>query len=207
MKRKNILLAGILLLFASPVAVAQNASQLIKEAVKTIRDPKNAEMTFSYAFRSNGADPATKKEGKAYLQGDAYKIIMDEQETISNGKTIWTYLVEDGEVMVSDASEGSDNTPVKIITSLDKNYTAKLISTDSQGRTIIELTASEGLYKKATATIDAKKKELKSMTIHADDGSMVDIIISEWKFNQNWPDDFFTFDEKAHPDVEVIDMR
>ena len=207
MKMKNIVIAGILLLFASPIIMAQNASQLIKEAVKTIRDPKNAEMTFSYSFRTNDTDPADKKEGAAYLQGDAYKIIMDEQETISNGKTIWTYLVEDGEVMVSNASEGTDNTPVKIITSLDKNYTAKLVGTDTQGRSNIELTATDGPYKKATATIDSKKKELKSITIHADDGSMVDIVISEWKFNQKWPDDFFTFDEQAHPDVDVIDMR
>ena len=132
---------------------------------------------------------------------------MEEQETISDGKTIWTYLVEDEEVMVSNASEGTDNTPVKIITSLDKNYTAKFIGTDAQGRSKIELTATEGLYKKVIATIDSKKKELKSMTINADDGSSVDIDFTEWKFNQEWPDNFFSFDEKAHPDVEVIDMR
>ena len=31
--------------------------------------------------------------------------------------------------------------------------------------------------------------------------------IIEMKFDQDLKDNFFTFDEKAYPDVEVIDMR
>jgi outer membrane lipoprotein-sorting protein len=208
MKKQRFYLIGILFMLAVNTGFGQNnANELIKKAVKSIRDPKNAEMTFSYTIQSDNTKNAPKQKGKAYLQGDAYKLVMDEQETICDGKTIWTYLVEDEEVMVSNASDGSDNTPLKIITSLDKDYSAKIKGTDDKGFCTIELNAADGMYKNVIATIDSKKNQLKHLKINTDDGNTIIIDIDEWKFNQDWKEDFFSFDAKAHPSVEVIDMR
>ena len=38
-------------------------------------------------------------------------------------------------------------------------------------------------------------------------GSKLVLNIIEMKFDQDLKDNFFTFDEKAYPDVDVIDMR
>ena len=209
MKTSIRILFGLLLMAAGTLSQAQNnANDLIKRTVKTIRDPKNVEMIFTYHFSSDASSPLIEKhEGTACLQGEAYKIVMDEQETISDGKTIWTYLKDDEEVMVSDAAEGNDNTPLKLLTTLDKDYTAKYMGKDKEGLTIIELSTQKGLYKKVTVKIDEKKGKLKEATIHADDGSTLNILITEWKRNQDLKDGFFSFDEKAHPEAEIIDMR
>ena len=55
--------------------------------------------------------------------------------------------------------------------------------------------------------INTKKTEIKSIDIYLEDGSKMVITVEELKFDQNLDDKFFTFDEKAHPNVDIIDMR
>lgn len=207
--KKNIKTIAIpLLVLVTTVLWGQNdANQLVKNTVKSLRDHKNVEMSFSYQYVVDASNASDERQGTAYLQGESYKVIMDEQQTISDGKTIWTYLVDDEEVMVSDASEGTDNTPLKLITLLDKDYTAKLIKTDAKGLSQVELLNPNGQYKRITVKIDSKKETLKSAEIFADDGSKMVIRFKEMKFDQDFKDGFFRFDEKAYPDVDIIDMR
>ena len=202
--KKHLLLTGILLLFSTLVSIAQNsASEAVKKIAQSLRDHKNVEMTFTYQYVTDANDSSEKQDGKAYLQGEAYKIIMKEQQNISDGTTIWCYLVDDGEVMVSDATEGTDNTPLKLLTTIDKDFAA----TQKPGG-IIELTNPKGSFKKVILRHDLKRYDLvKGLDVFADDGSKMVIDILEMKFDQDLKDGFFTFDEKAYPNVEIIDMR
>ena len=132
---------------------------------------------------------------------------MVEQQVISDGKTIWSYLVDDEEVMVSDATEGTDNTPLKLLTSLDENFVATLAGVDSKGITTIELANPKGQYRRVTLKANANKMEIKSMDVYMEDGTKLIITVDEMKYDQKLGDKFFTFDEKTHPNVDVIDMR
>lgn len=208
MKKFALLVVGLTLLFATNNSFAQNnADSVIKNAVTALRNHQNCELSFSYHYETNPTSGDIKKfQGSAWLQGDAYKIVMEDQQTISDGTTIWSYLVEDEEVMVSDASEGSDNTPLKLLTTLDKDYTATLSGTD-EGLAVIELSNPKGDYKRITVKLDIKKNELCEAKVYADDGSSISLTDMKWKYDQDLKDGFFTFDEKANPNVEIIDMR
>ena len=105
---------------------------------------------------------------------------MEDQHTISDGKTSWHYIVEDKEVMVGSTTE--DDNPYKILDDLER---------DSSGLNPI---------------ID-KKGNLKKIEVEIDEGIKMVLNITEMKFDQDYPKDFFTFDEKAYPDVDIIDMR
>ena len=203
MKKHLQIILGILLVAVANLASAQtNANETVKRIVKSFRDKKNVELNFNYQYIVDASNTSDVQQGTAFLQGEAYKIILQEQHTISDGKTIWTYLVDDEEVMVSNATEGSDNTPLKLLTTLDKDYTA----TYSDKSTIM-LTNPKGQYKVVTLSIDPKSNTLIGMEIHADDGSKMAIFIAETKFDQDLKDGFFTFDKKDYPNVELIDMR
>ena len=207
MKTKNTIIC-LLFLFVTQVINAQNnADALISGLVDQIKSHKNVEMTFNYQISSQGEKVGDSEKGHAWLQGEAYKTEMTDQQTISDGKTIWSYLVDDEEVLVSNATEGTDNTPLKLLTSLDKNYAATLTNIDAQGNAVIELANPKGQYKRITLKINAKKTELKNVDIYMEDGSKVMITIEEIKFDQQLDDKFFTFDAKKHPNVDVIDMR
>ena len=209
MKTKSII-ACLFLLFATQAVKAQNnADALIRAFISQIKSHKNLEMGFGYQFSPDGKDFNEAENGKAWLQGEAYKVEMADQHTISNGKTIWTYLIDEEEVMVSNASEGIDNTPLKLFTSFDESYAATFSGFDANGIATIELANPKGQYKRVSLKIDTKKTTptINSADIYVEDGSRLTINIKELKFDQDLDDKFFTFDEKAHPNVDVIDMR
>ena len=207
MKTKNII-ACLFLLFATQALTAQNnAEALIRLVVDQLKSHKNVEMVFTYQISPDGKNLGESEKGHAWLQGEAYKIEMANQQTISDGKTIWSYLIEDEEVMVSNATDGTDNTPLKLLTSLDESYVATLTGIDAQGLATIELANPKGQYKRVTLKINTKKVELKNADIYMEDGSKVVITVEEMKFDQQLDDKFFTFDTKKHPKVDVIDMR
>ena len=206
MRTKNIIACLLLLFAAQAVSAQNNADAIIRVLVDQIKSHKNVEMAFSYQI---GVDKNLSEslKGHAWLQGEAYKTEMADQQTISDGKTIWLYLIDDEEVMVSNASEGTDNTPLKILMSLDKSYVASLTNIDAKGIATIELANPKGQYKRVTLKINTKKAELKSADIYMEDGNKVSITVEEMKYDQKLDDSFFTFDTKKHPKVDVIDMR
>lgn len=207
MKARNII-ASLVLLFATQVVSAQNnADALVRLVVDQVKSHKNVEMAFSYQISPDGKNFSDSEKGHAWLQGEAYKIELADQQTISDGKTIWSYLVDDEEVMVSNASNGTDNTPLKLLTSLDESYVATLTGIDAQGNATVELANPKGQYKRVTLKINTKKTELKGADIYMEDGSKAVINVEEMKFDQNLEEKFFTFDAKKHPEVDVIDMR
>jgi outer membrane lipoprotein-sorting protein len=207
MKTKNII-ACLFLLFATQAVRAQNnADAIIRIFVDQIKSHQNVEMAFNYQISPKGEKPSEGEKGHAWLQGEAYKVEMTDQQTISDGKTIWTYFIDAEEVMVSNASEGTDNTPLKVLTTLDENYVATLTGIDTQGIATVELANPTGQYKRVTLKINAKKSELKSADVYYEDGNKFVINVEEMKFDQKLDDKFFTFDTKKHPKVDVIDMR
>lgn len=201
------LIAGLFLLFATQTVIAQNnAETLIRLMVNQMKSHNNLEMTFQYQIEAEDqtSDP---QQGKAWLQGNAYKVEMVEQQVISDGKTIWTYLVDEKEVMMSNAEDGVDNTPLKLLTSLDESYAATLTGIDDKGVATIELANPKGQYRRVTLKANASKMEIKGLDVYIEDGTKLIIVIDEMKFDQELDKDFFTFDKKAHPRVDIIDMR
>lgn len=207
MKTKNIIACLFLLFVTQAVTAQNNAEALIRVLVDQIKSHDNVEMAFNYQLSPDGKTLGDSQKGHAWLQGEAYKIEMSEQQTISDGKSIWTYLIDEEEVMISNATEGTDNTPLKLLTSLDKSYAATLTGIDPQGNATIELANPKGQYKRVSLKIDAKKTSVKSVDIYMDDGSKLVVNVEEMKFDQKLDDKFFTFDTKKHPNVDVIDMR
>lgn len=203
MKKHITIIAIALLVFSSLATSAQpNAGDIVKSIAKSFRDKKNAEIVFDYHYEYNATNHSDVQQGLAYLQGESYKVILNEQQTISDGETIWTYLIDDEEVVVSSTSFGDDNTPLKMLTSLDKYYSA----TFADPATIV-LSNPEGQFQLINLIIDPKKNTMKGLEFISADGSKMVIAIKETKFEQDLKDDFFTFDEKAHPEVDIIDMR
>ena len=201
------LIVGLVLLFAAQAVSAQNnAEAIIRLMVNQMKSHKNVEMTYKYQVTSEGLTTDA-QQGKAWLQGNAYKVEMVEQEIVSDGKTIWTYLVDEGEVMISNAADGVDNTPLKLLTSLDESYAATLTGMDAQGNATIELANPKGQYKRVTWKANASKLAINSLDVYLDDGTKLIVNIEEMKFDQELGDKFFTFDTKKHPKVDVIDMR
>jgi outer membrane lipoprotein-sorting protein len=206
MKTRNII-ACLFLLFATQAVTAQtNTEALVRLMVNQMKSHKNVELDYKYQVSSEGLSTEA-QQGKAWLQGEAYKVEMVEQQIISDGKSIWTYLVDEEEVMISNATEGEDNTPLKLLTSLDENYAATLTGLDAKGNATIELANPKGKYRRISLRANPNNLAINGMDVYMEDGTKLILTVDEMIFDQELDDKFFTFDTKKHPNVDVIDMR
>lgn len=180
MKKHIQIIVSIIALLASNTLFAQNNKETVNKLAQSLRSHKSIEVSFTYQTISDASQPEDAKEGKAYFQDGAYKFILDDQHTYCDGTTKWHYIVEDQEVMVGNVTD--DDNPYHILDDLERD--------SSTLNPIID-----------------KKGNLKSLEVTIDEGLKLVLQIKEMKFDQAYQEGFFTFDEKAFPNVDIIDMR
>jgi outer membrane lipoprotein carrier protein len=215
MKKFQLLLANILL--ASFLSLGASAQSTADELLKTIVDKTNAyeslEIDFSYIMINEAAGIREEKEGKVYVKGDAYKLIIAGQAVISDGKTVWTYLEESREVMINDAEEGEDAiTPGNLLTSYYNDFTASFVNVKdnaAKGLKTIELKPQEGkAFSKMQLAVDETKLQIDSFSVFDNNGSNFIYKINKLNPNVELQDAWFSFNPEDFPDLEdIIDMR
>jgi len=134
------------------------------------------------------------------------------QEITSDGKTQWSYMPQQKEVQVNDASTAEGINPAQIFTLYEKGY--KYIYTGLQkqaGKTyqVVELTptdAKQSIFK-VRLLIDNVKQQIYSAQMFDKSGSRYTYTIRTLTPNVAVAADAFTFNAKAHPGVEVVDLR
>jgi outer membrane lipoprotein-sorting protein len=152
------------------------------------------------------------KHGTLLVEGDKYRLTIAGQIVISDGETLWTWLVEDDEVMVNFIEDDDETiTPSNLLTSYSDNYKSKFVKESVQnGKTvdIIDLTPLQGkTYSKIRIVIDKNKIQLLSFTIYDKNGSTYSYLINKFLADVEINESEFTFNPEKHPNVEVVDMR
>lgn len=140
----------------------------------------------------------------------AYRVLLDDQSLFCDGKTVWHFNKATNEVVVSTLDDASDDlmNPALLLSSYNKNFKSKYIRTDDKGNAIVDLSPKKGMsYHKLRLIIQQSSGQLLKMEIHNYDSSRGEYIISNFKTKVKYSASDFSFNAKAHPNVEVIDMR
>lgn len=203
MKKTLILIIGILL---SINLSAQTAEEFFNNVIEKTKSYNDVSIVFNYKIINKEAGIYETMSGYASMKGDSYILNVDGQEMISDGKILWTHLIDDEEVMISEVTEDNNASPLAIIESFSNNITVSFLENNAETKAI-EIKENDGeSFEKIILTTD---KDLKIKKVHAylSDGNEFVYEITEFTTNQNLPDSMFTFNESLYPDVEVIDMR
>ena len=187
--------------------MAQSAEDFLNKVIEKNKSYNDISIIFDYRY-GNSEDVSDKMKGYAYMKGDAYLLKIDGQEMISDGTTLWTYLIDEQEVMISEVSEDNNNSPLAIINSFSGNVNVSFEHCSNADLTHLFIKEKEETTFKSIS-LYVKNEDLKRHEIDINnlDGSYLIYSIESFHTNQDLPDRMFTFDEKIHPDVEVIDMR
>lgn len=214
MNTKRYWILGLLLLsfWGLQAQSKKQAEKLLKNVINKIASYDNFVADLSYTMVNTEMDINEKKTGKIYVSGDKYRIEMSGQTIISDGKTLWTYLEDSQEVMVSNMEDNDESiSPTKILTSYDKNYDARFnkdATYKNSNLKLIDLKPTEGKnFEKMSVLLNEKKLELENFSVYDKNGNVFTYHIINLKPNVELPADTFTFDPKKYPDVEVVDMR
>lgn len=202
MKKIFLLTLGI---FASFAIKAQSADEFLNSIVESYKSYDDISIVFNYKIINEEMGVNESSRGYGSIKGNSYMINVDGQELICDGKTLWTHLIEDEEVMISEVTDDNDTSPIAILNSLSNNISTKLLSI-SPNITIEVVENEQSTFEKLHINVDSNLK-LKDIHIFLGDGNELIYEITELTTNQNLPDSMFIFDETIHPNVEVIDMR
>ena len=206
MARKTFLL--ILGILASIIMQAQSADEFLKQAIEKNKSYNDISVIFNYQMINSSAGIYENINGYASMKGGSYIMNIDGQEMICDGTTLWTHLIDDEEVMISEVTDDSNSSPIAIIDSFSQNITASFVESDNPDIKIIEVKENEGdTFETVRLHFDIKDLNIKKVHVIVGDGNEFIYEITDFKTNQNLPDSMFTFDETMHPNVEIIDMR
>lgn len=202
----------LLLLTSGSVYAQKSADDLIKQVVDKTRALKNLKIDFVYSMVNEKASINETKSGILYINGDAYRIELDGQLVISDGKTVWTYLEDSNEVMVSNTGDGDEAmTPSTLLTSYYKDYKTTFINdkqNTSKGLKTIELKPTTGKkFSKMQLGISESKLQLMNLSIFDNGGNVFTYDLNKMVADSNLSATFFQFNPKQYPGVEVVDMR
>lgn len=207
MKKYLMLIISILALATN--TFAQNAEQVFKAAVDKLKAYDNIEIAFDYRMINTTAGIDELMTGTGHLQGDSYKLNIAGQEMICNGSTLWTYMPDSQEVMVSSVDSEDGGSPLSIINSYYDNINAKFLSGSDPSKTTIEVTpkGKDENFNKLVVVAETKTMNLKEVHLFDNNGSEFVYSITKFITNQILPDNFFIFNEEDYPGAEIIDMR
>lgn len=180
---------------------------------------------FTFVIDNQQAQTTQTQEGTIIVQSKTNKYRLSlydqypadkkqaQQEVITDGKTQWSYTKQDKEVQVTKVDNANQSfNPALIFTIYEKGY--KYIYTGSEtlhGHVyqIIDLTPEDidKSFFKIRLMIDKTKKQIYSALIFDKSGNKYSYTIDTFTPNVQVPESTFTYNAKAHPGVEVVDLR
>ena len=213
MKKSIFIFIGIIV---GKVALAQydpKALEVLEAMGKKYKAYSSFEVDFTQALTNESAGVKEEIKGKITVKGDKYKLELVEQQVYNNGTTVWTYLPTSKEVNVDNFDPKSDDlNPSKIFEIYKKGFKYLLLGDKNEGGVLcdeVDLVPEkkDAQYFKIKMMISKKDKSVQSWTMFDRSGNRYRNTITKFVPNIKVDDNFFAFDPKKFPGVEVIDLR
>lgn len=213
---KRIGLIAIMLIFTFSVFAQKDeaARKILDKVADTYKAYGAFSIEFSITMENKEEDVKESSNGCADIQNGKYKVCLMGTETYFDGKTRYSFIKDAEEVNISEVDEDDESmmNPAKIFDLYKTGFNYKIIKEyNEQGKNVVDIElkpiSEEVEYKMAVVKVEKLTSHILSFTTIGAEGNNVIInlvkLIKDRKFENN----HFVFDIKAHPDVEVVDMR
>ena len=213
MKRSFLLIAFILYSCHTFSQTDPKAQEILKGVSAKYKSYKSLSAAFKLNLLDKKTNKSSNQNGTVTLKGNMYNLTMADQQVLSDGKLIWTYLKESNEVQISESDGKTDAlSPTNIFTLYEKGFKSKFIGEKKVGTSNvqqIELYPEDNKknYFKIVINIAKAEKYVNSAKVFDKNGNIYTYAITKFTPNAVVSDDFFTFDKKKYPGVEVVDLR
>lgn len=190
------------------------ADAVLKEVSAKYKAYKSLSANFKLTIENQKEKTKTTENGVITIKGNMYKLDLKDQEILSDGKSIWTFLKEENEVQINAADIKKEEaiSPTKIFTIYEKGFRKKYIGEKTvDGKTVeqIELVPDDQKkpYFKIQLNINKTLKYIVSAKILNKNGTTLTYTVDKFNPDVQAPDNLFSFDTAKHPGVEVVDLR
>ena len=201
---------------SSTQQVQDPEAELYLDKLADIFSADNAmQMEFKYEIVSKVENSKVSDFGSIIIKGEKYKLKTEDTEIYFNGNKLWSYLVNGGEVYVSEPEPDNMDQlltdPFLLIGNYKKFYKYRLKDEKNlNGRkyAVIELYPKEQNTEYSILRVLIDKKDLMpySFSMQQKNGFDINITINEIIRKINIADSAFEWDSALHPDVSIIEM-
>lgn len=221
MRNLTVIAFSILIAF---VGYTQDTESKVDEEAKAILDKVSA-IYETYETIKSGFEMVVEfpeseedeiQQGTFYLQGDSYKIVLEDTEIITDAVTQWTYMKEVDEVQISDYEpEENGITPSEIFSIYKKDYTYFYNGKEDVDKVAfhtIDLIPQdkEQPYFKIRLWINESDNHIEQAKVFDKNGNRYIYKISDFEPNVALEANFFSFDVEKYEEneeIEIIDLR
>lgn len=205
----------VVLMFVS-LATAQKdpqAGKILDAMSQKYKAMKAFQADFTQTMENRSSKIKESITGNVLVSGDKYKLKISDQEIISNGKILWTYLKDVNEVTITESdAEAEAMSPGNIFEMYKKGYKYAYAGDETIGGVkydVIELAPEDRKNPifKVRLFINQKDKSLKSWEMFRNNGSRYTYTIQNFKANPPLAADTFTFNKAKYNGVTVVDLR
>jgi outer membrane lipoprotein carrier protein len=214
------LLIGII--HSSPSIGLPKPDAQAKKAIASIRMPTSFQADFIYTHihgdtKQKDTQEEYQIEGKIWVKGNKYRLVLENQIVVSNGETIWNYDFSLKEVQIY--HEQTTNTdrdmtsfsPIQLLHLYEQGFVPIALHTtivDQKNCKVVALMAQEEKsdIKHLNLVIDQETHQIKSMQVLEKDGTVHNFSIVNLVIQAKLKDSYFEFQMPAEP-IEVVDLR
>ena len=212
--RHHMAYLSIIFAFASAsTALGQNVNPA--SHLRSVERTYNAINAFEARFDQQMTFPygggMLRNSGLIRLQGDQYRIDMDNgQSMVNNGTTSWVYTKNDNQVLINDVAQGSPSFTDYIFRDQSKNYSAEgaeRMQLDGRAAIEVQMSARDEMAMFPTVTLwtDPQTFHIYRARLVDMNGTIMVFDLSSMKFNETIAPDVFNFEPPA--DASVVDLR
>jgi outer membrane lipoprotein carrier protein len=207
--KKLLFLIALLSYMALP---AQNhnekATAALRDLASSLKNTKQIRIEFTFKLDNKEARIHEEKKGTMWLSGNKYKIMLDGQIIVNDGKVIYTYLPQANEVQISEPdAEGQNLSPLSIISNYENKYRIKYIK-ERKGVMVVDLLPLEGSrFYKIRLELQSADNQLKSVALFEREGNTFTYLVDRFESPRSVDPSLFTFNKSDYPGVEVVDLR
>lgn len=155
--------------------------------------------------------PEGEQTGTIYLKGECFRLDTPMMTTWFDGKTQWTYVMDNEEVNVSEptAEEMQGLNPYAWLKIWEKGYRLRLLK-ESAKQVSVQMSAMQNKQQIVSMVVVVDKRTFMPMRISlVPRGSRQATVVqvNKYEVRQKYDNSFFVFDAKKFPQAEIIDLR
>ena len=204
MKKTLTVIIALLTAFTA-LQAQQTADGLLQQIAAKLTQPKQVEANYSISG-SNGS-----ASGSVLMSGNRFRMTSPQLITWFDGKTQWTYAVAQQEVNITEptAEELQQVNPLLIINSFRRNYTAQIEKAPAGTKRVkLKAKSAKSGIQQAVVTVNSTTLLPQEIQVTMSNRQKLTIKISGVRTSASAPAaSAFTFNKKAYPKAEVVDLR
>ena len=199
--------------------VAEKSDPEAQKLLDKVRKKYEGYKTLEFAFTLNSevpGQPVTTEKGTVGQLDNKFRLEMDQQVIINDGKATWVYLKKNNELQINDTEEDTENgflTPKDLLRRYQKGDFLYAITDkiNENGRLLTQVEFKpkdrNSEYAKIRVSIDEKNQRIESIKAFVKDGSRFTFTITRFSPDKSLSAGYFSFDKSKYPGVKVEDLR